>query len=292
MLRCISFALLLLALGALMPAGASAHGASSRGRYIPEFRVEGTHGYKIDVYAEAERVDGPEVSISIFDRDSQTVYRVPGRVGADGFSASFGGLGWVDVHYEPGPDLTVKDCRGRPHREVGGRFTGTIEFHGERRFTEADYRWLDARPLSPYAEICRVTGEGGAKGATLEALSRYGTTKAIQNGVAGRVRFAAKAENVSGDLKIYRYIQAFGPAKDFVVGPGFHSARVTPPAPFVGWATFQASRAHAKWRGNLGVDFPGFPDYPLTDQPTLTFFGPGGCKVHASRRLQPPASCL
>jgi hypothetical protein len=292
MLRGVSFGLLLLALAAPMPAEASAHQGRSHAPYIPEFRVEGTHGYKIDVFAIPAGEYGPEVEVSIFDRDSRTIYKAPGRIGPDGFSAGFGHLGWIDVHYAAGPERIVQDCRGRPRSEVDGRFTGTFEFHGERRFTEADYPRLDARPLSQYEEICWIAGQGGAKGATLEALSRYGTIKAIQNGVAGRVRFAAKAENVSGDLKIYRFIQAFGPAKDFLVGPDFHSARVTPPAPFVGSATFRDSRAHAKWRGNLSVDFPGFPDYPLADQPTLTFLGPGGCKIHATRRLQPPISCL
>jgi hypothetical protein len=114
----------------------------------------------------------------------------------------------------------------------------------------------------------------------------------IQNQAGGRVRFLARAENEYGSLRIYRSNEAFGPATDFVWSRRFRSARVTPPPPFHGTASYRVSRAHENWRGNLSVDFPGFRGYPLTYRPTVAFFGPGVCKVRGSHRYRPPGLCL
>jgi hypothetical protein len=287
LLGCVSVAL-------LAPATAVAH---AKVTFIPPFRIAGTNGYRVEMYAEVDRRYGPSVSISFWNRTSQTTYVAPGRINADGFSASFGHFGWVDIHYEPGKPRLVKDCRGRKRKEGDGRFTGTIEFHGEAHFSEADYPWFEARQISQYESICWVVGEGGAKGASLTGLSRYGTTHASANGKGGRVRFQATAQNKLGSLRIYRSLQAFGPQKDFVWSPRLTSARVTPPEPFHGSASFHLRKEKGnfelgRWRGDLTVDFPGFRAYPLAARPTLGIIQPGGCKVRSSHRPRPPVICL
>lgn len=263
--------------------------------FIPPFRIQGTNGYEVEMYADAEGPNGPSVSISFWNHTSQTIYVAPGLVESDGYSASFGRFGWVDIHYEEGKPRRVKDCRGRARKEGAGHFTGTIEFHGEDHFSEAHYPLLDARQISQYESICWVVGEGGAKGASLTGLSRFATTKAFANGEGGRVRFEATAVNKLGPLMIYRNLQVFGPATDFVWSRRLTSARVTPPAPFHGSASFHRSHAHSdlgRWRGTLTVDFPGFRRYPLAAHPTLGILDPGGCKVRASHRPGPPILCL
>jgi hypothetical protein len=165
-------------------------------------------------------------------------------------------------------------------------------FHGERRFTEADYPRLDTRPFSQHQELCWGVSEGDGRGVTLAAVSRYGSMQAIQNRPGGRVRFTARAQNLLGAIKIARYVEAFGPASDFVLRSHGRSALVSPPAPFIGAATYADSRARRKWQGTLSVDSPGFPRYPLTGQPMLVFLEPGSCKVHVSRRLMPPPMCI
>jgi hypothetical protein len=195
------------------------------------------------MYAQIDRRYGPSVSISLWNRNSETTYVAPGRIDAHGFSASFGRFGWVDVHYEEGKPRLVKDCRGRERKDGDGRFTGTIEFHGEEHFSEADYPWFEARQVSQYESICWVAGEGGARGASLSGLSRYATTKAFANGKGGRVRFQATAQNKLGSLIIYRGLQAFGPQKDFLWSSRLTSARITPPAPLHGSASFHLKKA-------------------------------------------------
>lgn len=260
---------------------------------MPAFRVAGTKGYTIDVWAKAHgEHERPEVFVSIWKRHVDTVYANVGQVGPGGFSASFRRFGWVDVRYRPGPPRTVKDCGGRERPSTGGQFTGTFEFHGDWRFTVADYPHLVRRPLSEYAESCWSVGRGRGRGVKLEALSWAGTTEATQNRPGGKVRFVAHDEEEYGSMKIYRYLETFAPGKDFAWSHRLRSARVTPPAPFHGTATFSASRRHSDWRGNLTVDFPGFRGFPLTWSPTLTFLDPGSCVIRtAPHRPQPPISC-
>jgi hypothetical protein len=285
----------LLATALLAPAAAGAH---PKVNFIPPFRVTGTNGYTVEAYAVSKDRNGePAVVISIWDRSSETTYTAPGKIEWNGYSASFGRLGWIDMHYVRSPSRTVKDCRGRARQEDDGRFTGTIEFHGEERFTEVDYPWLEARPVSQYESICWGAEEGG-KGARLDGLSRWGETTAFANGERGRVRFGAEAANSIGKTTIYRYLQVFGPTKDFVWSRRLTSARITPPAPFHGSASFHLKREKGnvelgRFRGHLTVDFPGFRGYPLTTAPTLGVIKAGGCRVRgAAHRSGPPIPCL
>jgi hypothetical protein len=260
--------------------------------FLPPLRVDASNGYKALVYANSEGEGGPEVTISLFDRRSQTAYSTAGEIGPDGFSASFGHLGWIDVRYEPGPNRIVKNCRGQAEEEIGGRYTGTFEFHGERHFAEIDYPELSVGPDSQYDENCFGVATGGGKGVKLEALSRYGTAQAIENRPGGPVRFTARAKDIEGKMEVFRYLEVFGPPKDFDWSPRLLSARIHPPAPFRGSGTFRASRPHRLWRGDLAVDFPDFPRYPLTIRPTLAFLEPGSCKVGGNHRFSPPPGCL
>jgi hypothetical protein len=276
----------------LAPASALAH---KRADFVPPFRVAGTNGYEVEAYTVAEDRNGdPAVTISIWNRRSQTIYVAPGRVESDGYSADFGRFGSIDVHYEELPPRKVKDCRGREREELAGRITGSIDFHGERHFTEVDYPWLDTRPVSQYDSICWVVDEGGG-GARLNGLSRWGEASAFANGRGGRVRFAATAVNSLGRMTIYRFLQVFGPAKDFVWSRQLTSARITPPAPFHGSASFHVKPGDyelGRFQGDLTVDFPGFRGYPLTTKPTLGVIKPGGCRVRGSHRLGPPVLCF
>lgn len=278
----------------LLAAAPVASAAQSRHqvKYVPELRVAGTHGYKVDIASDPEGENGPTVFVEIWNGHSETTYVAPGQVGSDGYSASFGPLGWVDLHFERERPREVKSCFGEYEEEERGRFTGTIEFHGERRFTEVDDPWLDTGPRGEPHRNCARIDEGGAHGATLEGVSRWGITRVIANGPGGRVRFDARAENEIGSVKIDRFIQAFGPAEDFIWSPQFRSARVTPPAPFHGSANYHAAHEFGRWRGNLSVDFPGFPRYPLAKPPRFAILKPGGCKVRGSHLSVAPIFCL
>jgi hypothetical protein len=279
-------------LSLLAPASAVAHPPVD---FIPPFRVAGTNGYEVEAYAEPEGRDGkPTVTISIWDGNTQTIYVAPGRVEWNGYSANFGRFGSIDIHYEELPQRKVKDCYGREREELAGRITGSIDFHGERHFTEVDYPWLETRPVSQYESICWVVDEGGG-GARLDGLSRWGEASAFANGRGGRVRFGATAVNSLGPMTIYRYLQVFGPAKDFVWSRHLTSARITPPTPFHGSASFHVKPGDyelGRFQGNLTVDFPGFRGYPLTTKPTLGVIKSGGCRVRGSHRPGPPILCL
>jgi hypothetical protein len=294
MLRRTTIAVAAALMAVLFPAAASAHPHARDTGGIPIFRVDGTHGFKIDIWTTLDNEHHPpEVVISIWKRNSQTTYSVPGEIGPQGFAASFRRFGWIDVHYRPGPPMTVKNCRGQSVKAPGGRFTGVFEFHGDYHFTVADYPSLNVRPLSPFADSCVGGSTGRGKGARLVGFSLAGKTEAIQNRPGGPVRFIASAGEEFGSLKIQRYIQTFGPAKDFVWSPKLRSARITPPAPFHGSASFSASRRHDNWRGNVTVDFPGFRGFPIIFwSPTAALLEPESCKIDAPNRPVPPIPCV
>jgi hypothetical protein len=289
-LRRLSFGLAVVVAMAIAAAPVSAH--QRHAPSWPILRVSGTHGWKIDIWTSSPtKRDGPEAVIAIWKRHAETAYRAPARVGPRGFSADFDRFGWIDVHYRPGPERRFKGCYGRAFKASTGRFIGAFVFHGEWHFTVADYPTLDVPSLPPNAEGCQGASSGGAKGATLEAVSRWAVTRVVQNRLGGRVRFMARAENEIGPVKIGRFIEAFGPAKDFVWSPEFRSARIAPPAPFHGTASFSSARRRDNWRGDLTVHFPGFRVYPLAFRPTLAFLEPGDCKAHGPRRPHPPGIC-
>lgn len=109
------------------------------------------------------RARDPECLRLDLERRAETIYVVARHVSSPGFSASFRHLGWVDVHYRPGSPKMIKGCGGRPFRGAEGRYTGTFEFHGERRFAEADYPWLDCGRCPKTPRGCWGASMGGGK---------------------------------------------------------------------------------------------------------------------------------
>ena len=95
-------------------------------------------------------------------------------------------------------------------------------------------------------------------------LARWGTTSAVQNVPGGKVRVAAVVSNEVDGISISRLAEVMAPASAFAWAADLHRARLSPPAPFSGAATWVEPRGNkTDWKGDLTVDFLGFPRYPL-----------------------------
>lgn len=89
-------------------------------------------------------------------------------------------------------------------------------------------------------------------------------------------------------------VEVMGPATGFRWSKNLKRATVTPASPFSGTATYRALGGRTThWEGNLRVDFPGFPGYPLNLGPSLTEFIHGACHVYSppSSDPHPPLGC-
>jgi len=184
----------------------------------------------------------------------------------------------------------VRPSCGKPITLEGREFVGTIEFHGEEGFTEAEAQRTPLR-FDLLAEIgCGVATEGeefgaGVPGARLRVASKGGPKLQLnQNHPGARVRYEARVTERRPGLTIDRVVGGYLAGGAFGFDPTLTNASFTPGAPFSGGATYRGSRpprgthvAHGAWRGNLTVDFPGHADVPLT--------GPGlkAAIIHANR---------
>jgi hypothetical protein len=296
--RLVLLTLCALLLGASPALGAHGQNHPRKPYLIQEFEVPATNGYHVDVFGiEASHGDPARVGVSVWNETSATTYLGPGRVEAGRIRASLGRFGKVDVSFKRSGKRWMRSPCGRdPFPFITGIYTGTVEFEGEEGFTQAIVPDLEAEPLyrDPYDCSAVDEGYGEGPGVNLQVLSRYATTVVVQNVPGHKVRYDSFAENRIGQVEIGRMVEVFGPSPGFRWTPNLKRATVTPPPPFSGTATYRALGGRVThWEGNLKVDFPGFPDYPLTPGPSLTKFTHGDCHVFVppSDAPHPPIGC-
>jgi len=102
--------------------------------------------------------------------------------------------------------------------------------------------------------------------AAVLALSRDGVNFSAVAGVESKrsSAFFATHEESRGKLAIIRVAEARKPRRHIKVNEALTSARLTPPAPFHGSGRYRAAPdGSATWTGDLSVNFPGAPRFPL-----------------------------
>jgi hypothetical protein len=269
-----------LALAALVAAPvAAAPRASPESRTIvsPEFELAANNGFRayVETYA-----DG--ITLSIYRGAYFASYEVRGEITEAGLKARFGQLGSIDVTFEPTKTLSTsnppKECEGEPWTKRAGFFVGTIEFSGEGDYVRIEAgrakgemsvtsewqcpRRKGPRPPSPPPRA-RERSEPVEEPATLYAFSRrcrctfaaFGVQDARGRGVS--FFSGAKFENREG-MKIGRGTFVKTGAPRFVFDHEAGTARVDPPQPFTGTATYKR-RPHGRdlWRSTIRVPLLG-----------------------------------
>lgn len=180
------------------------------------------------------------------------------------------------VHRAPGGF-----CGSRPGFGQNGIFRGSIRFEGEQGFTRINVGSAPGSVFGSFKEVCK-----GSRGSDSEAKSppSYSLTERARSEGRTTVFMATKSTDVlapdsSASYFVSQWERRHGMLSARVAsaqadrdtfsiaGSPFRpdSATITPPSPFTGTASFQASPgAPAKWEGTLAVELPGVGSVPLT----------------------------
>jgi hypothetical protein len=263
---------------------------SAWGKWVPKFRLPGTHGYGIVVSGHGQTVflSAMRPSNPPRPRGGFSTYIARGRASSTRVEATLGDLGKVAVSFHPSGRVKLGKSLGHcpgPDRKVTryGYFSGTVRFEGEGGYTSVHVHRAKGEIVSRPSLVCRIIGSilgGGPVGPSPSGNTGKGKetslTAEFKSGVvgaefkattnrAGGTRFTAASERTVGRIGILRVAFAKGPSKDFDFDSALSFGSVAPPFPFSGTASLQRNPDGTKsWTGSLSVSFPGEPNVPLT----------------------------
>jgi hypothetical protein len=236
-------------------------------------------GYEIGVFNL-----GGAVVLDVAGPRSETFYLARGVATPRRLRASFGRFGGVSMRFRAASDSNPAPARRnceRRHRFLvqRGLFVGQLRFRGEEGYLSA--RAHRARgSVSTAAPQCRPgpgRGGRGSKRSTADTPSALGiralaaswhegvdSTAFVAVGLNEHSLFLARSWESRGRLAILRIALAKR-GSPFRVSNALTSASASPPAPFHGTGLYRAAPdGTTTWTGDLSVDFPGAPRFPLT----------------------------
>jgi hypothetical protein len=267
--RRLSFALAALLVALVSAAGVSAAEPAPKG-LAGAFELQGTNGYKLlGLIASTGKVG--VLTLFVDSRHAGVTYEARGEVTKESAHFDLGRLGEINVAVQPtGRMETVRPTCGKPVTVEGSRYVGTIDFHGEEGFTEAEVTATPVRLKSLLEIVCpgfgvAETSGGLGPGVRLEAKRKGGPSlKLERNHPRARVFYEAEMQERFEGLAIRRTVAGYLGAGAFSVTPSLGAATFAAGSPFVGKATYAGSRppheikpGEGTWRGSLAVNFPG-----------------------------------
>ncbi len=245
--------------------------------------------------AHLENSEDGTVTLQLWQEGQIANYTVPGEATEAGLKARFGRLGLIDVAFTPtntlGSTEPGRGCTGAPRTLREGVFSGMIDFTGEREFVRIEEmqasgsmsvipEWVcpEGEAMTSFAGAGRKLAATPRKkkskreSATLLAGSR-GCSCYFVAGVHHRhsggksIFLSVKLEKREG-MTIERETLARGPASAFDFDHATGTARLRPPRPLSGHASFKA-RPHRRslWRSTIQV--------PLLGADPIDTGGPG-----------------
>jgi len=246
--------------------------------YSAVFRLEGSNGYTISVYANSVPLEEREgIGLAAIGKKGAAFYGAPVRMTPTTISADLGALGKVDLRLNPSgrqKTIPIKCGGGDTFTYEPGTYEGVLEFKGEEGYTRVRETQVPLRPLmSSFCDSGRGSGESigdDEPGARLRGVSfAHGRTLSFQvnkNRPAGvPTVFEASLRERRGPIRIYREAQGTASPAAFRFDQDLKTATLSPPAPFSGSATLSRNRNSVSpiWTGNLALDFPGRSNVPL-----------------------------
>jgi hypothetical protein len=265
--------------------GAQGEGSGEHAEVEPRFELTGSHGYRILVSARLRTVTIGVSKGYSQKSGSSTTYVARGVAGTHGFSADFHQFGRVAVHFHRTSKLVrglPPDCSGGDGGgdTIQGYFTGTLEFTGEKGYTEVETHRVKGEMVLPQTEQCPIVPGGSnplleGQGNLLPPAKTRMTLEAIEKAGTGGLVFVARREGKTGfyaerfgtvgRIGLLSVAYALGPKKSFVSDPQVSYGKVAPPKPFFGTATLERGK-HGKrtWSGTLAASFPGQGKVSLT----------------------------
>lgn len=259
--------------------------ASVRGKVAV---IASEHGPPIPTYAPSGRLRPADTS-----NGAASIYYAPARMPAGvatRVEARLGRLGEISVAFHPSGEVRVTKagpgagaCAGqlRLVRRLG-TFTGSVEFRGEDGYTTIEASSARGSVGTPVPAGCaaaslRTGADAARRGAVLHAVDRSDGVRfeAATGDFFGASFLATVTERQPSGLVVMRRAYVGAPPGAFAFDDALASARVKPPAPFLGVARY-ASRSGSRgghWRGGLRVTFPG-ASVPLTGPGFRARLGP------------------
>lgn len=235
-------------------------------------------GFGIGVAAWSEGSFG-RLQISVAGHGEEADYSAKGGVSGDRIDFNLGELGKIEVEVSPHSEMRTvhTGCgNGKAVKAPTVGLVGTIEFHGEEGFSEADVGDVVASAV-PFGDmVCsmsssEIAGEG-LPGTRLEVKRTGGPTLLIeQKHPGGRAYYLASLfERLGGGLDVTREVWGSVPAADFRFDQKLSKATFDPGGHLAGSATYRATSlphggrsGRGKLSGNLTADFPGHAEVPL-----------------------------
>ncbi|MGH2936739.1 MAG: hypothetical protein ACRDPE_01300 [Solirubrobacterales bacterium] len=253
----------------LLAAASAASGAEAPIRDVKFELHEG--GFLVSVKSE---ISEEKVVLSLYRHGEVAVYETGAEFTDDTMKARFGQLGELDYTFTP-----VKGARLCGE----GNFEGTFVFTGENEYVKFEAPRARGTFLVPSTRGCtegrratasRMTAVKAKPKAGKEEASLlvHDSTRPLRSMVVfegeakhrRNVFFSAfQSEKLEGML-IARGAQQIGPPRDFTWNLKAGTARIAPPAPFTGSATFERRiGAKPRWSGSLRVPLLGGQPFPL-----------------------------
>jgi len=206
---------------------------------------------------------------------SMSGYLAKGVARPERLQATFGKFGKVSMRFRH--TRTSRSCSfGRVLIKQHGVFVGSLEFRGEGGYVSVDLHRAKGTILRE-GKRCHVRRHHDFDFSELEflfakpeaamlAFSRDGVDSTALLAIAAKKKstFIAVDEESRGKLAIIRLALVHKPGS-LKFDEALTSGRLVPPAPFHGTGRYHAfPDGTATWSGNLNINFPGAPHFPLT----------------------------
>lgn len=215
-----------------------------------------------------------------------TSYLARGVARPERLQATFGNFGKVKMRFRPSRHRTWagrrRSCRGANRFiKKHGVFRGSLRFRGEGGYVTVRIHRARGAVVIPAPKCRKRRGGPGfdfdlnffQPKVALLSVMRMGIDATAFLALEGRrnTQFVATTEESRGRLAIVRIavLRKHSPVR---TNEALTTAKLTPPAPFHGTARYRAYPDGAtSWSGDLSVNFPGAPRFPLTGPSWETF---------------------
>jgi hypothetical protein len=229
--------------------------------------------------ARLETSEKEVVTLQLLSEEQAVTYEVQGTVTEAGLKVRFGRLGLIDVAFTPTTTLDSTEpsegCTGAPRTLREGGFTGTIDFTGEHGYVRIEgpqatgsmsviSQWeCPDNGFTPFRGGLRTAlrPKGDDETASLHAYSRscscfFGAGLHNRSSGGKSIFYGARAEEREG-MQISRVTSIRAAAGAFTFDQEAGTARLRPPPPFSGQATYKRRPGRDLWRSTIRVPLLG-----------------------------------
>lgn len=254
------------------------------------FGLDPAGAFMVDVRTEGDAVAVTVGRVFGQERAVATSYLARGVAAPERLQASFGKLGEISMRFRESRNRRwfgkQRRCRGKGRFVVRrGVFVGSFRFRGEGGYPAVRVHRVKGA-ISTLAAKCRKRdGRRRDRSSSFTEESFSALIASDRDGVestdfatlslGGDLVYFGQREENRGRLAILRQALVIGHGR-LPLNEAVTAGRFSPGAPFHGSGRYRAAPdGSTSWSGNLTVDFPGAPRFPLTGPTFETFLEVG-----------------